>query len=287
MNRVPGTENALDSLGNVKDDRSFVLLDLHSHHRERRRHALRTARSRHWIDSYGDVLVRALIIDVTETGSREEFGRALTQTGRDHTIVLGDVGGYILVTSERRADVSVEEWIHSVTPPGVRVTAIGSAAVRTEDDDLMRAIDEARTTAEIVHQLGDTLPSNRAEDLGAWRLLHAIDGDPELIISASPAAHELWRSDPMRRLTVETYLDSGCNVSSACSTLHIHRTTLYYRLESKPDVVREALGDGLKRSTLHLALKLLRLWNGAAVSTAPAPTESRRENAAALGKAAV
>ena len=287
MNRDPGTENAVDSLWNGKDDRSFVLLDLHSHHRERRRHALRTARSRHWIDSYGDVLVRALIVDVTENGSREEFERALTQKGRDHTIVLVDVGGYILVTSERRTDVSVEEWIHSSTPPGVRVTAIGSAALRSEEDDLMRAIDEARTTAEIVHQLGDLLPSNRAEDLGAWRLLHAIGGDPELIMSASPAANELWRADPTRRLTVETYLDSGCNVSSACSTLHIHRTTLYYRLESMPDVVREALADGLKRSTLHLALKLLRLWNGAAVPAAPAPTEPRRKRPALLDRATI
>ncbi|ANP72224.1 Regulator of polyketide synthase expression [Cryobacterium arcticum] len=287
MNRVAGTENAFDSLRNVKDDRHFVLLDLHSHHRERRRHALRTARSRHWIDSYGDVRVRALLVDAIENGSLEEFERALTLNGRDHTVVLMDVGGYILVTSERRADVPIEEWVHSLTPPGVQVTAIGSAALRSEEDDLMRAIDEARTTAEIVLQLGDTLPSNRAEDLGAWRLLHAIGGDPELIISASPAANELWRSDPMRRLTVETYLDSGCNVASACSTLHIHRTTLYYRLESMPEIVREALGDGLKRSTLHLALKLLRLWNGAAVPAAAAPAESRRESPAVLGRAAV
>jgi sugar diacid utilization regulator len=286
MNSAPGTDDTLDSPWSVKDDRTFVLLDLHSHHRDRRRHALRTARSRRWIDSYGDVLVRALTVDVAETVALDEFERALTQKGRDHTIVLADVGGFILVTSERRASAPVEEWIHSLTPPGVRVRAIGSAALRSEEDDLMRAIDEARTTAEIVQQLGDTLPSNRAEDLGAWRLLHAIGGDPELIISASPAANELWRSDPMRRLTVETYLDSGCNVLSACRTLHIHRTTLYYRLESMPEIVREALGDGLKRSTLHLALKLQRLWSGDA-GAPMAPAEPRSTSPAVPSRAAV
>jgi sugar diacid utilization regulator len=49
-------------------------------------------------------------------------------------------------------------------------------------------------------------------------------------------------------------------VKAACEVLFIHRTTLYYRLEKMPEVVREALADGMKKSTLHLALKLIRLW---------------------------
>jgi len=261
MTSVPSTDDTLDVQWNERDDRRFVLVDLQSHHRERRRHSLRTARSRRWIDSYGDVLVRAIFVDSSVDAAREEFERALTRDGRGHTIVLVDVGGLILVTSERRADNSVEKWVHSLTPPGVHIAAIGSAILHPEEDDPLRAIDEARTAAELVRQVGEALPSNRAEDLGAWRLLHAIGGDPELVNSASPAAVELWRSDPMRRMTVETYLDSGCNVLVACAALHIHRTTLYYRLDSMPSVVREALGDGLKRSTLHLSLKLLRLWD--------------------------
>lgn len=69
--------------------------------------------------------------------------------------------------------------------------------------------------------------------------------------------------DQMRRTTIEAYLDSGCSVAIACRTLFIHRTTLYYRLESMSDTVRDALADGLQRSTLHLGLKLLRLWDRA------------------------
>jgi sugar diacid utilization regulator len=265
MNSAPSINDTLGVLPDKKDDRRFVLLDLQSHHRERRRHSLRTARSRRWIDSFGDVVVRAVFVDSTINAAHHAFERALTREGRDHTIVLGDVGGFILVTSERRTHAPVENWVQSLIPPGVHVAAIGSAMLRPEEDDPLRAIDEARTAAEVVRQVGDALPSNRAEDLGAWRLLHAIGGDPELVTSASPAASELWRSDPMRRLTIETYLDSGCNVSVACATLHIHRTTLYYRLDSMPDVVRDALADGLKRSTLHLSLKLLRLWDSQSV----------------------
>ncbi|WP_244231612.1 MULTISPECIES: helix-turn-helix domain-containing protein [unclassified Rathayibacter] len=35
----------------------------------------------------------------------------------------------------------------------------------------------------------------------------------------------------------------------ACAILHIHRTTLYYRLENLPPAVRAALDDGLQRCT--------------------------------------
>jgi DNA-binding PucR family transcriptional regulator len=59
---------------------------------------------------------------------------------------------------------------------------------------------------------------------------------------------------------VETYLDVSGNVVAACELLFVHRTTLYYRLEKMPPVVREALADGMKRSTLHLSLKLIRMW---------------------------
>ncbi|MFZ8477397.1 helix-turn-helix domain-containing protein, partial [Staphylococcus aureus] len=72
--------------------------------------------------------------------------------------------------------------------------------------------------------------------------------------------------------------------SVACQRLHIHRTTLYYRLEQMPEVVREALADGLQRSTLHLTLKLLRLWDEelrrgepAAVTPAALPRERSAE----------
>jgi hypothetical protein len=80
----------------------------------------------------------------------------------------------------------------------------------------------------------------------------------------------------VRRETVETYLDAGCNVVVACERLHIHRTTLYYRLDTMPEVVRDALADGLKRSTLHLSLKLLRLWNDVPTASERSSASSRR-----------
>jgi PucR family transcriptional regulator, proline-responsive transcriptional activator len=69
----------------------------------------------------------------------------------------------------------------------------------------------------------------------------------------------LSKLDSTGLLTLETYLDFGGDAKRTAAHLHLHRTTLYYRLGR----VREALGvdldDGLTRLDLHLALKHRRL----------------------------
>ena len=93
------------------------------------------------------------------------------------------------------------------------------------------------------------------------QLLASASANPDALRIISPAADVLYsQTDDTQRLTVETYLDVGANVVAACRILFVHRTTLYYRLERMPPIVKDALDDGVKRSTLHLALKLIRLW---------------------------
>jgi DNA-binding PucR family transcriptional regulator len=78
----------------------------------------------------------------------------------------------------------------------------------------------------------------------------------------SPAADVLLEpANSIYRQTVEVYLDVAGRIADACARLHIHRTTLYYRLDKAPEAVRDALHDGSARSSLHLALKLERLWH--------------------------
>jgi DNA-binding PucR family transcriptional regulator len=59
--------------------------------------------------------------------------------------------------------------------------------------------------------------------------------------------------------TVETYLDCAGDARRAAEALHIHRTTLYYRLERAEQVTGLSLRDGGDRLTLHLGVKLARL----------------------------
>ncbi|MEU7000427.1 helix-turn-helix domain-containing protein [Nonomuraea sp. NPDC046570] len=59
--------------------------------------------------------------------------------------------------------------------------------------------------------------------------------------------------------TLETYLDLGGNAQRTAARLHLHRTTLYYRLGRVAAVLGVDLDDGLTRLDLHLALKRRRL----------------------------
>lgn len=75
----------------------------------------------------------------------------------------------------------------------------------------------------------------------------------------SAPGSSLSKLDSTGLLTLETYLDFGGDAQRTAAHLHLHRTTLYYRLGR----VREALGadldNGLTRLDLHLALKHRRL----------------------------
>ncbi|MCS7478581.1 PucR family transcriptional regulator [Umezawaea endophytica] len=84
--------------------------------------------------------------------------------------------------------------------------------------------------------------------LGAYRLL--IDGGPEEVLGAL--------SEPLRT-TLETYLDAGCDARVAAQRLHLHRTSLYYRLGRIAELTGRDLATGAARLELHLALKLVRL----------------------------
>jgi DNA-binding PucR family transcriptional regulator len=60
--------------------------------------------------------------------------------------------------------------------------------------------------------------------------------------------------------TLEAYLDAGGNAVQTAKTLHIHRSTLNYRLQRVSEVCACDLSDPGTRLNLQVALKLLRLF---------------------------
>lgn len=60
--------------------------------------------------------------------------------------------------------------------------------------------------------------------------------------------------------TLEAFLDEGCNGMATARVLHIHRSTLNYRLERIEEICDCDLADASTRINLHVALKLLRLF---------------------------
>jgi hypothetical protein len=59
--------------------------------------------------------------------------------------------------------------------------------------------------------------------------------------------------------TLETYLDAAGNAQLTAELLHLHRTSLYYRLQRVERLARTDLKDGVERLALHLSLKVARM----------------------------
>ncbi|MGM1061946.1 PucR family transcriptional regulator [Saccharothrix sp. Mg75] len=115
-------------------------------------------------------------------------------------------------------------------------------------DRAAAAYQQASAAAELA-RLDPALPARaRWSDLGAYRLLLG-DAPQDVLAALSP---EFAR-------TLEVYLDSGCDARATAAALHLHRTSLYYRLGRIAELTGRDLSDGRARLELHLALKLVRL----------------------------
>jgi len=229
-----------------------------------RRAALTEAVSKRWVDRGTRTVVRAVMVeDSVNKLRRVALGRQLEAATSSRTDFIHEVESIVyLITRDARSDAELDRWIQDKSDRlGIPVLAIGSAHHHAFAGDLGDAADQARVAAELSAALPELQPSCDFTDLGGWLLLHAVSAGTRRLSDISPAAEQLCGpGDPQQRLTIETYLDAGGQARTACERLHIHRTTLYYRLDNMPPVVRDALEDGMTRSTLHLALKLARLW---------------------------
>jgi hypothetical protein len=248
----PGTTRDT-TMGRLLDDSAIV-----------RRTAFLDAVSRRWLDRGKRTVVRAVMLDdAVGPLQRVAFGRHLAAATPSHTTFVREHESIVyLVTRESGVAFDLDARIRDESARlGVRVIAVGSAHHDASSDDLADTAEHARVAAELTSALPELQPKQDIAELGGWVLLHAVAAGSKRLADISPAAEYLCRAgDVVQRETIETYLDAGGQARAACELLHIHRTTLYYRLDNMPAVVKDALDDGMKRSTLHLTLKLIRFW---------------------------
>lgn len=231
-----------------------------------RKRALTTAIRGFGVERGRGTAVRALAVGYdTRVIQRAMLGRALEGGGRQRLRFVGEQGS-ALIFLDLAADA---EWTwHDASAPaaqhGVLLRAVGTARLASGEDELLPAAERAiaaATVAEVLPELGRMAD---ADAIGPWLMVADVAAEPDRLAWYSPAAQALIAdSDPLRRQTIEAYLDGGGVVREVCERLHIHRTTLYYRLENMPEVVKTALEDGLHRSALHVGLKLAHFWRNA------------------------
>ncbi|WP_158693231.1 PucR family transcriptional regulator [Streptomyces viridochromogenes] len=139
------------------------------------------------------------------------------------------------------------------------VVGIGDAQSDLHDAHL--SYEHAQLAARAARVWPETGPVCSWDRLGALRVLI---GTPEHLLRdlMDPRVLLLREAQPSNANlidTLETYLDSGCDNQTTAARLHVHRGTVYYRLEKAASLCGMDLGDGLDRLALHLGIKLLRL----------------------------
>jgi sugar diacid utilization regulator len=113
----------------------------------------------------------------------------------------------------------------------------------------------------ITKRLGDLRPIIFFDHLGYLHALYRAGAD---VLATNPYVPQVrrLRDEGQTELfvTLEAYLDAGGNGMQTKAALHIHRSTLNYRLERIREICGFDLSDPLERTNLQIALKLLRLF---------------------------
>jgi len=94
-----------------------------------------------------------------------------------------------------------------------------------------------------------------ADPLDAVAARLAADGVP--VHPGLEALLDLPEAAPLLR-TLETYLELAGSAQATAEALHLHRTSLYYRLQRVELLAGTDLKNGTERLALHLALKVAR-----------------------------
>jgi len=230
---------------------------------ERRRHAFDEAVARRRLERGDSTVVYAVDLPATiALLDRLAFARRLSTARTSSLAYIGERHDRMLFVG-RSADLETSRQAISdeAVARAITLNAIGTAHHARNAPDLADAAEQAAMAAGIVHAVPQPDGVSDISALGPWALLSSVVGDRSQLAIFSPAAYVLCiDGDETQRKTIEVYLDGAGHATHVCEELHIHRATLYYRLERMPDVVKEALDDGVKRSALHLCLKLIRLW---------------------------
>lgn len=119
---------------------------------------------------------------------------------------------------------------------------------------------EARQAARVAATITTAGPIASWQGLGVFRTLAQLPMCQEVTSSLDPRLVRLIRHcDPAVLVTLETFLDLAGDIKATAECLHVHRGTLYYRLEKAEQLAGMDLRDGQDRLALHLGFKLARL----------------------------
>jgi hypothetical protein len=121
--------------------------------------------------------------------------------------------------------------------------------------ELHVAVHRARMTEQAL-RAGAILDRPTWDALGSWHLIAGAPTDLTIADVHAGAGVLAAQDRPDLMITARTLLDLGGDVARAADELHIHRTTLYYRIARIEALTGVDLKAGPGRDDLHMALRL-------------------------------
>ncbi|MEV5411179.1 helix-turn-helix domain-containing protein [Thermopolyspora sp. NPDC052614] len=192
------------------------------------------------------LIVERALSRISSIASRTSLRTVIDGTG---VLIIPDE-----VSSQRLLDLINSLWF-----PGARGGG-GSPRARLVD------VHESRREAHIALRAAALDPQRYGptavwDDLGIDRLLAQLPVEQMTMKDLPDGIQHLLRVSSGADLaaTLEAYLDNGADAQRTARTLHIHRSTLYYRLDRIREIVGADLSDGRVRRELHTALRVATL----------------------------
>jgi hypothetical protein len=183
-----------------------------------------------------------------------------TVSDPSHAPFLGTVirGEGVLVVPAALDSAGLRDLLAGYVPPHFRLAGGGPVEALA---GIRRSLRQARIVLEGIRR--DPARGSHAAswaDLGSDRLLFQLPfGSMDPTDLPEGVQRLLGHGSPRLLETVQAYLDAGGNAVEASRRLHVHRSTLYYRLDQAAAMAGVDLNDGTVRQELHLALRVAAL----------------------------
>lgn len=139
--------------------------------------------------------------------------------------------------------------------------AVGTGGGPVPLDQVRHAYDRASVAAWVARVTTDGSGVLSWSDIGPWRLLARLAGrsvgDGDLTADLHPGLLRLLAEDRGELIsTLDAYLRTGGDARTTAHLLHVHRSTLYYRIDRIAEITGANLRDGEARFELTLGLRV-------------------------------
>jgi purine catabolism regulator len=172
-------------------------------------------------------------------------------------MVVGQFAGQVILLAHAEADIA--RLVELVQGNGVEHVAV--SATHRGAEAVALAYQQCREALHIAQRLHMDETAIYFSDLGYLHTLYqagvtSVASNPHV-----PGVRKLLDEQQADLFnTLEAYLDAGGNAVATAEALHVHRSTLNYRLERIEKICMCDLSKATTRTNLQVALKLVRLF---------------------------